>query len=123
MKEIYIIRHAEKPGPVHEDRADDGVNLSQVGHTRAAALAYQGQRLFGQKVDAVYACAESKASIRPIETIGPYAKRNKQKLKTKIKDSDYKVLAKKLRSKKFDDKTVIICWHHGIYTRIAQGIQ
>ena len=107
-KAVFIIRHAEKPGLNGTDSEDEGVHLSEIGHSRAAALAEQGTRLFEMfgKIDVVFAAAPSKASIRPVETITPYAESRKLKVKTKFEDKEYKKLVMRLFNKKYD---IFIC--------------
>ena len=109
---IFIVRHAEKPGESHVDGPNDGPNLSVRGHTRAVGLGLY--KPFSHKVHHVIATKKSKGSVRPIETITPFADAVKIKVETKWSDEDFSVLAKRLLSKKkYKGKVVAICWHHG----------
>lgn len=127
MKTIYIIRHGEKPGLNHVEHMDDGIHLSARGHSRAAALAHQVDELFGiskhTDIDYIFATAESHASRRPIQTVEPLSIFCKKKIKAKYSDEDYKKLANKLLSnKKYDDKIIVICWHHGKIPSLVKAL-
>jgi hypothetical protein len=116
-KAIFIFRHGEKPGQNHVEHMDDGIYLSARGHSRAAAIAHQVSNLFAvdthKDIDYIFATKESKASIRPIQTVELLAKFCKLKVKAKYADDEYKKLKNEILSKKYDDKIVVVCWHHG----------
>ena len=112
-KSITIIRHAERPlNP--KDK-----HLSTRGKMRAAALRYYEF----DKPDFIFAAAASSESIRSIETIRPFAKKHNLKINKTIQDKDYKKLAKLLFSKKkYNNKNILICWHHGTIPNLIESI-
>lgn len=110
--EIFIVRHAEKPGECHTDGPNDGPNLSIRGHQRAACLALL--KPFPDNTHHVIATKKTKGSVRPIETITPYANTIKIDINTKWADDDYQKLADRLLTKKkYKGKIIVIAWHHG----------
>jgi len=109
---IFIIRHGEKPGEAHVEGPNDDPNLSVVGHTRAHGLGLN--QPFPKPAHFVFATKKTKGSVRPIETIEPYAINIGLTVKSKWADDEYSELAKRLLSKKkYWDKTIVISWHHG----------
>ena len=109
---IFIVRHAEKPGEAHVDGPNDGPNLSVRGHTRAAGLALL--KPFPHAVHHIFATKKTKGSVRPIETITPFAKAINGAVESKFADEEFDKLAKKiLNKKKYIGKTIVIAWHHG----------
>jgi hypothetical protein len=110
---IVIIRHAEKPKKASPD-------LSVKGRMRALGLSKTLPKFV--KPDFVFACKDSEASDRPYETILPTAKKLKKKIDMKFKDKDIKELVKELEGKKYDGKTILICWHHGMMPKLIEKL-
>jgi phosphohistidine phosphatase SixA len=104
---ILIIRHAEKP----DDRNDP--DLTAAGRRRAENLADYLPRKFGIP-DFLFASTRSKHSNRPIETVEPLSKKIGVPISDIFADEDFAALAHKLLTdKKYDQKFILICWHHG----------
>ncbi len=116
---VLLIRHAEKP----DDEADRG--LTALGKKRADAL----PDLFTKSAarpdplptpDFIFAARASKSSNRSAETVAPLAKKLKLDPDTRYANDDYPKLAAELFSnKKYEGKTVLICWHHGNLPELA----
>src|SRR5215471_14381715 len=107
LKQILLFRHAEKPAD-----PEDPI-LTAEGAERAKRLAQMLPTRYGT-IDAVYAAAASKHSLRPILTAQPLADALQLRVIDDIADQDYEVLAERLLSlQKHDRKRVAICWHHG----------
>jgi len=112
-KVIYLIRHGEKPGDALTESEDDGVHLSEAGRCRAAALAWQKDRLFGGNVDGLVAAAPSRHSRRCVETATPLARALGLKLKRKWACEEvHRAVVALLGKGKYRGKTLVICWHH-----------
>jgi hypothetical protein len=112
---ITIIRHGEKPN-------GDERGLSAQGHARAQSIA-QNTPVGIVASDFIFAAKKSKASVRPIQTILPYAKAVKQKLNTDFEDADYKGLVKALLTKKkYRGQKILICWHHGFIPQLIEAL-
>lgn len=104
---ILIIRHAEKP----DDRNDP--DLTATGKARAENLANYLPKTFGTP-DFLFASTRSKRSNRPIETVEPLSKKLGIPIDDSFADEDFAALAQKLLTdKKYDQKFVLIYWHHG----------
>jgi phosphohistidine phosphatase SixA len=104
---ILIIRHAEKP----DDRNDP--DLTATGRARAENLGNYLPKTFGTP-DFLFASTRSKRSNRPIETVKPLSKKLGILIDDSFADEDYAALAHKLLTdKKYDQKFILICWHHG----------
>jgi hypothetical protein len=113
-KTILIIRHAEKP------MDDKDIDLSPEGMKRADAL----PDLFlksatrpnpFQTPDFIFAAKASRHSNHPVETVTPLAKAMKLDISSKYAENEYSMLVEHLYSdQKYDGKTVLICWHHGL---------
>ena len=118
-KSILVIRHAEKPADAV------GIHLSPEGTKRAEAL----PALFKMTdtrpnpfptPDFVFAAKASKHSNRPVETITPLAKALKLDINAEYANDNYASLAEELYSnQKYEGKTVLICWHHGMIPELA----
>ena len=106
-KMILVMRHAEKPVD------PDDPNLTKKGHARAEKLAEYIPDKFG-KPDFIFAAAITRHSARPYETVRPLSKATGVGIDATIADNDYGSLAKELLTKKkYADKLVVVCWHHG----------
>jgi broad specificity phosphatase PhoE len=113
---IVILRHGEKT-----DDAGD-VNLSVRGYSRAGALAPALPAAFG-KPDFLFATQASADSNRPVETITPLAQSLSLTIDSKHADKDYgKVAEDLLSNSKYQDKFVVICWHHGKIPDLASAL-
>jgi hypothetical protein len=110
-KTILVIRHAEKPAR--------GLDLSPQGFERAEALPALFQKSDSRPEpfptpDFIFAAESSDESKRPVETVQPLAKKLGLSIDDKVKDKHFvKVTDKLLNDKKYDGKTVLVCWHHG----------
>lgn len=112
-KLIVILRHAEKP-----DRS--APHLAIRGKMRAEGLRHLLPRLVSP--DFVFASTSTKNSKRPYQTIRPAAKAFGLKVNTGFADREAKRLAKALRKRKYEGKTVLICWHHGQMPKLIRAL-
>ena len=104
-KRVVIIRHAEKPAK------NDAPHLALRGRMRAIGLS---KLLPGfVRPDYIFASTLTKNSKRPHQTIRPTAKKLGIRVCTRFADKETKALVKELDKKKYEGKTVLICWHHG----------
>lgn len=124
---IYIIRHTDKllqpePGPA----------LSAKGLLRAVKFASYFLNTYGEP-DYIFAASANKdsggrSSQRALETIAPLANMLSEKYPNEdvpiyhsFAADEYDKLAKYILStKKFDDTSVLICWHHGNITKMIK---
>lgn len=113
-KTVLIIRHAEKP--------KSGNHLSPIGREHARVLVnYFGSSPEVPIPDVIIAMAPGSEdeSMRPIETVTPLAEKLNLKIRAKYSRNEIKHLVKKvLNSKKYDGKTVLICWEHKIIPKM-----
>ena len=121
--QVLIIRHAEKPPEM------SAVGLSLRGQERAMAsvpfftqtpeLIYQGLpvALFATKM------APGEISQRTLETITPLSNYLRVLPDAHYAKSDYADLAQEvLSSRKYQRKTVLICWDHEYIHRLAAAL-
>ena len=106
---IIIIRHAEKP--------DTGDGLSPAGDARANAYVdYFKHFAVNSNVihfDCLFAAKDSHESKRPRLAIKPLSKALHLDINTDFKDDEYAKLADELHSGHYNDKNILVCWHHG----------
>jgi hypothetical protein len=112
---ILLIRHAEKPAetvvspdlsPQGFKRADALFELFEPSHRRIDAF---------PKPDFIFAARDSKMSNRCSETVAPLAKQLKVDVNSQFANEDFAKLAYELLHKRrYADKTVLVCWHHGL---------
>ena len=106
---VLLIRHAEK--------VEDGDGLSPAGEARAQAYVKFFQELTiqsqGAKPTALIATADSKNSRRPRVTLEPLAGALGLPVDARFKNKDYLSMAESLRAGGYDNKTTLVCWHHG----------
>jgi phosphohistidine phosphatase SixA len=106
MKKILLFRHAEEPADPEDS------TWTPEGAERARRLAQMLPARYGT-IDAVYAAAASKHSIRPILTVQPLADALQQRVIDDVGDQDYEVLAERLLSlQKHNRRRAAICCHH-----------
>jgi hypothetical protein len=114
---ILIIRHGEKP--------TTGQGLNAVGEARAEACAtyFKDFAVNGKpvKLDCLFAAADSLASHRPRLTLEPTSKLLGLDIDSSFDDSEYKKLAKVIRTKP-PGKNVLICWRHGEIPGLVQAL-
>jgi len=73
--------------------------------------------------DFIFATAASSNSNRPVETITPLAQSLSMPYNDKHSDNDYgKVATDILTNKKYVDKVVLVCWHHGNIPNLAVAL-
>ena len=116
---ILMIRHAEKP--------DSGSDLAVAGQERAQAYVvyFQHYSLNSSlaKLDYLFAAADSSASHRPRLTIQPLADAIGLAINDKHKDKDYQKVADDiLQNAKYEQKNILICWHHGEILDLATAL-
>jgi broad specificity phosphatase PhoE len=116
---ILMIRHAEKP--------DSGSDLAVAGQERAQAyVAYFRNYSINSslvKLDYLFAAANSSASQRPQLTIQPLAAALGLPINDKYEDKDYQKAADYiLQNPKYDQKNLLICWHHGEVLDLAEAL-
>jgi hypothetical protein len=130
-KVVLIIRHGEKPPD--EDKSPE---LSEKGKQRAKAL----PGLFQSSPDRahpfptpdfIFATHNSKKSDRPVETVKHLAKRLKLTINDAFRNKEEDPVKGKgipeLRqeifgNKKYQGKTILICWHHGTIPELAEQL-
>ena len=113
---ILLMRHAEKPTD------DDNPNLTPLGYQRAQRLAAFIPAQFGRP-DFIFAAANSKKSMRPVETATPLAQSTGVPLDTTFRDKDYKELATALlNDPRFAGKLIVVVWHHGDIPELAHKL-
>jgi hypothetical protein len=120
---IIIIRHAEKP----RDKADN--HLSPAGRERAERLPeFLEQSPELAKVGppaylfATHLTKEGHGQ-RTIETLEPLAASLHLKIETPFQSDDANKLATQLLSKKkYNDKTILICWTHEHLPELIQAL-
>lgn len=114
--DFILIRHADKP--------DDPSNpdLSPAGFARAQELPAWFQKEFGKNPDFLFAAADSNASNRPSETLGPTSQESGVPIDKSISNKNYGELASELDNKTFDGKSVAIAWHHGEIEQLATAL-
>lgn len=106
---ILIIRHAEKP--------DVGDGLAPAGEARANAYVDYFKHFTVNSTalhcDYLFAAKDSHESRRPKLTIKPLSKALGLAINTDFKDDEYARLADELRSGRYSNKNILVCWHHG----------
>jgi phosphohistidine phosphatase SixA len=118
-KTILIIRHAEKP------MSDTNIDLSPEGKKRAELLPALFTKSASRpdpfpKPDFIFATKASKHSNRPVETVTPLAHALKMNIDSAYKDDEFPILVEEIYSKsKYNGKTVLICWHHGMIPELT----
>ncbi len=110
---VLLIRHGEKPMDINDS------HLSQEGLARAAMLAIQIPRLY-PALSSLFATAESKHSVRPIETVTPLAIAITLPVSQSLADEQYQDLALALLDGGYAGQTVLVCWHHGKLPELAR---
>jgi hypothetical protein len=117
---IVIVRHAEKPTKKKD------IGLSTFGRMRAMGLSKILAKLTPitptQIPDYIFACKATKESNRPAFTIHPTATRFKLKINQKFADKDVKGLVRELSKKKYRNKLILICWHHGTMPKLIKKL-
>lgn len=123
-KQVLVIRHAEKP-----PEESKSLDLNAEGKERAAAL----PKLFEvtekrpkpfATPEFIFATKNTKHSHRPVETVTPLAKKLKLTINSDYTDEDCGKLADHLfQNAKYADKTILICWHHGMIPRLAEQLK
>lgn len=114
---VLIIRHA--------DKADDGPGLSEQGTTRAQKYAefFQSMKINDAplKLDAIYAAADSKASMRPRLTVEPLAAALKLPVNTTFANRRPQELANALKQLRAGQQS-LVCWHHGNMPALLEAL-
>ena len=117
-REIWIIRHAEKP----EDKEPKDPDLSPRGRERAEALATAIPAHFGRP-DFLIAAKRSAHSNRSFETLEPLAKHLHLEIDARFSDAEFAALAHEvLTEPKYADKIILIAWHHGKIPDLARAL-
>jgi broad specificity phosphatase PhoE len=114
---ILVTRHAEKSNdPLDPD-------LTPAGRQRAAQLVKYIPATFGRP-DFLFATAFSKHSHRPYETLKPLSQATGIPIDATYADQDYGALALEITSApQFNDKLVVVCWHHGNIPPLARAMK
>ncbi|WP_420573257.1 hypothetical protein [Kordia sp.] len=116
-KEIFIIRHAEKPADITNE------NLSTKGYERAAALAYYLPDAFGT-IDHIFAAGvgTKSPSERPRETVTPLAERLGKKLHDSFLKYQYQEMITHIfEDDSYTDSKIVIAWQHTDIEAIAKA--
>lgn len=124
---VILIRHGEKAPSLPDDKA--GSHLSLAGYFRAAALVAYLQKSpdltkLG-KISFVFAQMPRKEgdSVRPIQTVEPFARASGLKVLTPVARDDYQTLVDTLlKEEQYDGKIVLICWEHEKLAELATAM-
>ena len=121
--QIILIRHAEKP----DDKDDPHLTAKGREHARALVnyVTHTPELLTNGTPAALFAthATAHDRSLRPHETLEPLAKELKLKIQTPVLAKDYAALAKQiLGNRKFQGRTVLICWTHTEITQLAAAL-
>jgi hypothetical protein len=133
---ILLVRHAEKPGNPGADDIADGPNLSPAGWNRAQAYVGYFQNFKAGSVDPpgqtkplpidyVFAASDNyQVSYRPRLTVSLFANSETapRPFFSCIADRNYANLVSELKSKDYDGKNLLICWHHGEIVELADAL-
>ena len=115
---IVLIRHAEKPGA--------GDALSPAGEARANAYVdYFTHFTVNSNAihfDYLFAAKDSHESKRPRLTIKPLSKALGLGINTDFKDEAYARLADELHSRRYSNKNILVCWHHGKIPKLLAAL-
>ena len=104
---VIVMRHAEKSPDLNDP------HLTTAGEQRAMSLSTYIPEKFGIP-DFIFATMNSLHSSRPYETVLPLSQAIGVPIDQNHADQDYGALALILRgSEKYQNKSVVICWHHG----------
>src|SRR5260370_22009922 len=95
-------------------------HLALRGEMRAIGLSRLLPKIV--KPDFVFASTSTKNSARPFETIRPTADKLALDDSTTFADKEIKKFVKHLRKKKFNGKTILICWHHGQMPKLIREL-
>lgn len=110
---VLLIRHGEKPTDINDS------HLSQDGLARATMLAIEIPRLY-PALSSLFATAESKHSLRPIETVTPLGIATGLPVSHTLADEQYPDLAFALLDGGYAGQTILVCWHHGRIPELAR---
>jgi hypothetical protein len=115
---IVIIRHAEKP--------DAGDGLAPAGIARANAYVDYFKNFSVNSTpihfDYLFAAKDTQESKRPKLTIKPLSKALGLDINTDFKDDAYAKLADELHSGPYNDKNILVCWHHGKIPKLLAAL-
>jgi hypothetical protein len=128
-RHVLIVRHAEKP-------EEKSVHLSAQGRQRAEALPWLFEATARRKdpfpkPGFLFATRDTGNSHRPVETLEPLSGKLKlpinHKFRNDVKGTDEKPgipgLCRELfGNKKYQGKTVLVCWHHGKIPDLAGAL-
>jgi len=113
---ILLLRHAEKP---NDDRSTE---LSLRGKIRAAALAVLLPARFGAPTHLI-ATKPTSESNRPALTLWPLGQALGLAIDTRFENKEYPQLVRAIAGDpKYQDGTIIICWHHGTIPELAREL-
>lgn len=122
-KQVLLIRHAEKPPP-----SEQSVHITEQGEKRAQALFELFEKSSSRpdpfpKPDFIFAARNSENSHRALETVTPLAKKLKLPVNDTIQNLSFQDLRKELfGDKRYQGKTILICWHHGTSPDLARAL-
>ncbi len=115
-RRILLMRHAEKTGDLED------IYLSAAGQQRADQLARYIPATFGVP-DFLFAAAQSRRSVRSIETLKPLAAATGKPLRHDVEDDDFQDLVAELASQpQYRQTLVVIAWHHKKIDNIASAL-
>src|SRR5258708_5370264 len=122
-KQVLLIRHAEKP-----PAGDQSVHITEQGEKRAKALFELFETSASRpdpfpKPDFIFAARNSENSHRAVETVTPLARKLQLPVNDTIRNLSFPDLRKELfRDKRYQGKTILICWHHGTSPDLARAL-
>lgn len=112
-RRVLLMRHAEKTGDPED------IHLSAAGQQRAEKLVRYIPATFGVP-DYLFAAAQSRRSVRSIETLQPLATATGKPLRYDVEDDDFEDLVAELASQpQYRQALVVIAWHHKKIDNIA----
>jgi hypothetical protein len=131
---ILLVRHAEKDNPSQPDKVGDDPFLSDMGWERADRYVgyfrqYQVTNVEGTEsvplaLTHLFAAADHlNTSYRPHQTLQPLANATGLTIDVSIADANYPdLIAELAKPHKYDDATILVCWHHGEIIQLADGL-
>jgi hypothetical protein len=131
---ILLVRHAEKDNPGQDDKEGDDPFLSDSGWQRAKhyvdyfsqyhVTSVDGRDAGPLKLTHLFAAADHlDTSYRPNQTLQPLSNAMGLPIDLSVADADYlDLIAELANPHKYDQATILVCWHHGEIVQLADGL-
>jgi hypothetical protein len=103
-----------------------GDGLAPAGEARAKAYVdyFEHFTVHSNEIrfDCLFATKDSHESKRPRLTIKPLSKALGLDINTDFKDDAYAELADELQSGRYNNKNILVCWHHGKIPKLLTAL-